>query len=81
MVPRGANGSGFDHYQKEKVMPGDRSELNSLDAGWLLTLPNYQNVYGGGCTWRYAFPKWDTCRCNAEVISKVTGPKLILGFT
>jgi TonB-linked SusC/RagA family outer membrane protein len=77
---RGANGVVLITTKKGKRMPGIGVSLNStLTLDGLLTLPDYQNVYGGGSRGEYAFQNGIGAGVNDGGISSY-GPKLNTGL-
>jgi len=77
---RGANGVVLITTKKGKRMPGIGVSLNStLTLDGLLTLPDYQNVYGGGSLGEYAFQNGIGAGVNDGGISSY-GPKLNTGL-
>lgn len=77
---RGANGVVLITTKKGKRMPGIGVRLNStLTLDGLLTLPDYQNVYGGGSRGEYAFQNGIGAGINDGGISSY-GPKLNTGL-
>jgi TonB-linked SusC/RagA family outer membrane protein len=77
---RGANGVVLITTKKGKRMSGIGVSLNStLTLDGLLTLPDYQNVYGGGSRREYAFQNGIGAGVNDGGISSY-GPKLNSGL-